>query len=202
MDKKSFQKQKSSKGPRQGFVSVPKNIPADSLVLRTSWTLAALSTGTAGEISASISSSVSNSSEFSVLSSLWREVKLVSHSIEFFFYNPYSTSGTSAVTSTLVMGTDMRMNGTTFTLPTTYLEVYNISDSKTFCRTSPRKIIFRRQVPRNLQHTNIAEDVPTLPIPYAGSPGVIQMFTTGGAISAPYTTVLLNRATYHLQGRI
>ncbi len=203
MDKKSFNRNgKSSRGPRQKFVSVPKNVPADTLVIRTSWTSAALSTGTAGELSTSLSSSIQSASEYSVLASVWRQVTLVAHSVEFYFYNPYSTSGTSAVTSTLIMGTDIRMNGTVFTPPTSYLEVYNLSDSKSFCRTNPRKIVFRRMIPRNLLPTSIAADAPDPAIEYAGSPGVIQMFTTGGAISAPYTTVLLHRATYILSARV
>ncbi len=201
MDRKSYQKPKKG-GPKQKFVSVPKQVAADTMVVRTSWTQAALSSGTAGEISASISASIQNSSEYSVLSSLFRESKLVSQSLEFFFYNPYSTSGTNAVTTTMVIGTDMRMNGTTFTLPTTYLEVYNASDRRTYARTNPDKVLFRRQVPRGLEHTNIADDCPTLPIPYAGAPGVIQIISLGAQISTQITTILFITATYHLKGRI
>ncbi len=204
-DRKTFNKprgKQAGKGPKQGFASVPRSIPTDTLVVRTSWTLPALSSGTAGELSSSISSSIQNASEYSVLASLYREVKLVSHDIEFFWYNPYSTSGTNAVTTTVVLGTDMRMNGTTFTLPTAYIDVYNASDRRTFARTNPMKVRFRRQVPKNLEHTNIADDCPTLPVPYAGSPGVIQVFSSGNQVSTQLTTILLCSATYHLKGRI
>ncbi len=198
-DRKTMSKQKRKGGPKQGFATIPKQVPADSTVIRTSYTVAALSSGTDGTISSSIGASISSVSEYSVLSSLYREVKLVAQTINFFFNSPYATGVNSGL---WVMGTDMRMNATTYTLPTAYLDIYNMSDRKMYCRTSPALISFRRRVPRALDFTNIADDCPTLPVPFAGSPGVIQIFATGGAVSSQLTTTIMVTATYMLKGRV
>ncbi len=172
------------------------------MVIRTTYTATALSSGTDGTVSSSIGASITSASEYSVLASLFREVKLMAQEVSFFFYYPYVNSGTNQATTTFMCGTDMRMNGTTYTPPTQYLDVYNLADRRDYCRTNPNKIVFRRRVPRQLEHTNIADDCPTLPIPYAGSPGVIQIFSSGNVVSSQLTTILTITATYHLQGRV
>ncbi len=206
MDKKSYNKSGSrrpkGKGPRQDYAYVPRQTPTDSMVIRTTYTAAALSSGTDGSVSSSIGASIQSASEYSVLASLFREVKLMAQEVSFFFYYPYVNSGTNQATTTFICGTDMRMNGTTYTPPTQYLDVYNLADRKMYCRTNPREIVFRRRVPRKLEHTNIADDCPTLPVPFAGSPGVIQIYSTGNVVSSQLTTILTITATYHLRGRV
>ncbi len=203
-DRKSYNKKSSArrKGPRQGYAKVPSQIPTDTMVIRTTFTSAALSSGTDGSVSSSIGASIQSASEYSVLASLFREVKLLAQEVSFFFYYPYVNSGTNQATTTFICGTDMRMNGTTYTPPTQYLDVYNLTDRRKYCRTNPKEIIFRRRVPPKLEHTNIADDCPTLPIPYAGSPGVVQIFSAGNVVSSQLTTILTITATYHLQGRV
>ncbi len=186
----------------QQFANIPKQIPTDSVILRTSFTVAALTSDGTGLISQSIGASISQASEYSVLASLYREVRLLSFKLDFFFYYPYVNSGTNNGTALIVIGTDMRMNSTTFTLPTQYLDAYNLSDRKLFARTNPRQITFERQVPKNLEYTNIADDCPTLPVPFSGSPGVIQIVSLGNIASITHTTVLLCSATYQLRGRV
>ncbi len=100
------------------------------------------------------------------------------------------------------MGTDMRMNATTFTLPTQYSDIVNASDRKLFIRTTPGVITFTRQVPRNLLFTNIADDSPTLPVPNAGSPGIVLMYGEGNVVSGTQTTIPIVTCTYILRGRI
>ncbi len=202
MDRKQATRKTRGKQPKQSFAPIPRQLPTDTMTLRTSWTLAAISSGTSGQISSSVSASIQNSSEYSVLASLWREVKLVACDVKFFFYYPYVNSGTNQATSLLICGTDMRMNGTTFTPPTQYIDVINLSDRQLFCRTNPNLINIRRTVPRNLEYTNIAEDCPTLPIPYAGSPGVLQIYGDGAVVSGVQTTQLVVTCTYMLRGRV
>ncbi len=206
MDRKTFNKprpQKKKSGPKQGFASIPRNIPTDTLVVRSSRTEAALSSGTDGTVSASISATIALTSEYSNFSSLYREVKLMAQAVQFFFYYPYVNSGsTSNVTTTWCLGTDMRMNATTYTPPTQYLDVYNTADRRLFARTNPQLITFKRRVPRNLEFTNIADDSPTLPIPYAGCPGVVQVYSTGNVPSVQQTTIIMVTTTYMLKGRI
>ncbi len=197
MDKKSSGQRK--RGPKQQMASVPRQIPADTMVLRTSYTSSALSSGTDGTVSSSISGSIQSCTEYSVLSSLYREVRLLAQDLTFFFASPYNTGSQSYL---VAIGTDMKMNGTTFTSPTSYLEVYNSSDRKLYSRTNPQQITFRRRVPRNLEYTNIDADCPTLPVPFAGSPGVIQVYATGTPVSTAMTTTIIISATYELKGRI
>ncbi len=204
MDRKSTpqKRRKGRRGPPQSFASIPKQVPTDTFILRTTYTSAGFTSGTDGTISSSISASIQSASEYSVLSSLYREVKLMSQSLSFFWLNPYATSGTSATTGLMCCGTDMSMNGTTFTSPTTYIEVYNCTDRRWFCRTNPGQITFRRRVPRDLEHTLISADCPTLPVPFAGSPGVIQVLSVGNNPSTLLTTPLIITATYHLRARV
>ncbi len=198
-DRKSKKPPMKRGGPKQQFASVPRNMPTDSLVLRTSYTVAALSSGTDGSISSSIGASISSVSEYSVLASLYREVKLKAQSIEFYSQSPYATG---VNTGLWVLGTDMRMNATTYTPPTSYIDVYNMSDRQTWNRRIYTKFVFRRRVPKDLEFTNIADDCPTLPVPFAGSPGVIQVYGFGDAASTTLTTTILVTCTYILRGRV
>ncbi len=203
MDRKTFNKPKQKKGgPKQKFASIPKQVPADTMVLRTSYTIAALSSGTDGTISSSIGASITSTSEYPNLASLYREVKLMAQQIEFFFYYPFVNAGTNNVTTLWYMGTDMRMNATTYTSPSAPLDIYNASDRRLFARTDWKKVLFRRRVPKDLEFTNIADDCPTLPVPFAGSPGVIQILSLGNVVSVAHTTTILVTGTYMLKGRI
>ncbi len=185
--------------PKQKFASIPRNLPTDSTIVRTSYTSTALSSDTAGTISSSISASIQSASEYSVLSSLYREVRLKAQVLQFFWASPYNT-GSQAYLA--VIGTDMRFNGTTFTSPTQYLDVYNLSDRKLHARTRPGLVTFRRRVPKDLEFTNIEADCPTLPNPYSGSPGVIQFYATNAPVSTAATTTIMITATYELRGRV
>ncbi len=198
-DKKMSKQQKKKAGPRQDLLSIPRQVPTDSMLLKTSYTAAALASGTSGTISASLGASISSVSEFSVLSSLWREVRLRAWQVEWFWANPY---GTTTASGLMVLGTDMRMNSTTYTLPSAYLDVYNIADRRVFAKCTNVKSVFRRKVPKDLEFTNIADDCPTLPVPFAGSPGVVQWFADGLTVSNTYTTQLLITATYELRSRV
>lgn len=198
-DRKSKPTQRKKGGPKQKFASVPRNLPTDTTVIRSSYTVAALSSGTDGSISSSIGASISSVSEYSVLASLYREVKLMAQTIEWYSQSPYATGITTGM---FVIGTDMRMNATTYTSPTAYLDVYNMSDRQTWNRRIYTKFTFRRRVPRDLEFTNIADDCPTLPVPFSGSPGVVQIYSSGEAVSTTITTTVLVTATYMLKGRV
>ncbi len=123
----------------------------------------------------------------------------MAQSIEWYSQSPYATGITTGM---WVIGTDMRMNATTYTPPTAYLDVYNMSDRQTWNRRIYTKFTFRRRVPRDLEYTNIADDCPTLPVPFSGSPGVVQIYANGEAVSTTITTTLLVTATYMLKGRV
>ncbi len=197
MDRKETKQKKRQ--PRQKFSNIPKHVPTDSAIIRTSYTSTALSSDTAGTLSSSISASIQSASEYSVLSSLYREVRLKAQTLQFFWASPYNTG---SQTYLVMMATDMRYNGTTFTSPTQYLDVYNISDRKLHSRSNPRLVTFRRQVPRDLEFSNIEADCPTLPVPFSGSPGVIQIFGSGLPVSTAATTTIFITATYEVRGRI
>ncbi len=198
-DIKMPKNQKRRKAPKQKFASIPKQVPTNTTIIRTTYTSSALSSDTAGTISSSISASIQSASEYSVLSSLYREVRLKAQTLQFFWASPYNTGSQAYL---VMMGTDLRYNGTTFTSPTQYLDIYNIADRKLFARTNPQLVTFRRQVPRDLEFSNIEADCPTLPVPFSGSPGVIQVYATNAPVSTAATTTIVVTATYELRGRI
>ncbi len=199
MDRKSFNKPQPKRGPKQSFAPVPKPVPTNSMIVRSAWTEAGLLSSSGGVISATIGASISSTSEYSVLSSLYREVRLLSQTVEFWMLNPYGTTTQSGL---IVSGTDLKENSTTYTLPTAYLDVYNTPDAQTFSKAIARKVVIRRYVPRNLDFANIDADAPTLPVPYAGSPGVLKFIATGATASTTFTTAILIRCTYEVKGRI
>ncbi len=172
--------------------------PSSSMTLRTSWTTAALSTNGSGTMSRTLNASIQNAAEYSALVEQWREVRLRSFAVCFSFSQPYNTTITQIM---VVMGTDPSMNATTYTAPSGYADVMNLSDKKCYASVSNRLIVRPMLVNQSLDFTNIDADSPTLPVPYAGSPGVLQVYATGGTNSTVYTTSLLITATYQLRGR-
>jgi len=205
MDKKS----QNSKPRRRRTGKKPKSVfgklmPFDSKLLnerfyKSSYSEATLSSSTAGAITSSIGVSIANSSEYSLLTSQYTEVKLVRARLKIMSRRPLDSSVT-ALTARIGIGTNMIMNNTTFTLPSSANDVNNLPDVAFYmsCAIVPRtkELI----VPKDLMYSNLTADAPATVTPWAGSPGTFQVYGSGFTPSLDYFIIQLD-VIWHLRGR-
>jgi len=158
-----------------------------------------LASNTAGIIAFSSSPSLQNSSENSVIQNLFVEVRLISFRV---VYTPIQSANGSVIQSTFIVGTNMIFNQTTNTAPSSFTSVQNLVKSRTIASVGVRPVSVSMVVPKGLEFLSTAtgSDVPTIPNPYAGSPGMLVGYGTGFTASTTYfkeqqITVM------HLRGR-
>jgi len=184
---------------RRGKPSYPRSLGYNEMMYKTSWTQSALAAGTTGTISASISPSIQNSTEYSTMQSIFTEVKLLK-----FIVNFTPTQSTNGIVnhSNTVVGTNMVMNLNVFTPPTAYLGVENSSNVVTFNTAAVRVLRYRAKVPPRgeLDFANIVADAPNPVTPWAGSPGAVLVFAANLTSSTVYYQVNCY-AWFHLRGR-
>jgi len=178
---------------------VPRSLPVNEVIYRCSWTGPLLTAGTAGAISSSgLGFSIQNSTEYSALSTIYSEVKLISAKI------CLSPRGANSLTniSRIMGGYHVEYNTTTNTPPTQFSSVANTQRRFTVCSNIIIPFVYRVPVPQGLEYTAINADCPTLPTPFAGSPGVIMIYGTNFQASADYFTLDYLDVTYHVKGRV
>jgi len=176
----------------------PKGMAINSMLVKSQWYFGALNTGTSGTISrGSISPSVSFSSEYSVYQNLFTEVKLLACTVVF---TPTTMTESALVQGRLMVGTNMIFNGTTFTAPTSATNVQNTAHPIDLCTYGVRPVHYRMVVPRSLEYSSITGDIPTIPTPFAGSPGCVVVWGDNLTVSTNYFQVDIH-AIWHLRGR-
>jgi hypothetical protein len=161
-----------------------------------SWTVTTLTAGTSGQISMASGFSISNSSEYSNLQTIFSEVRLRRVTFSFSCRFPQDTG----VHSRAQCGTRMEANQTTFTNPSAFTDVQNLAGRREFTDCFNGLVNVRAVVPKQLDFTSLVADVPTLVSPWAGSPGSLYLYGDGFTVSRDVFTVVV-RGTWELRGR-
>jgi len=179
-----------SAGPDRG-------LRVNSMIYKTTWTDSAVTSGTTGAITYTVSPSIVSSSEYSTMQAIFTEIKLISFRVVLV---PVQSNSTSVTHSYIAMATNMLMNGTTFTQPTTYPSVENSTKVVRVNSTAVRNFSYLMPVPRNFEYQSIVGDAPTIPTPWAGSPGLVLIYGANFSSSIVYWQISVT-AVYALRGR-
>jgi len=175
-------------------------MPLNEMVIRWSAAAGTLTTSTTGTIAFSEGFSIANSSEYSVLQSLFTEVRLVSANIVF------SATGqtiASLVQGDMVIGTNLIENTNSMVVPTSATPVQNLTRfTRINTFTASRKpFIYRAYVPNNLEFASLTADSPSTVTPWAGSPGTVKGWADALTVSTVYFKIQL-QCIHHLRGRV
>jgi len=199
LDIKTYNKLSRSKRKNLGRTStrIPRMPAPNEMVLKTAWSHAALSSGTAGTLSDYIAPSIVSTNEYSTIGSLFTEVKLLACQIHLTSRNPYATGTTS---TTVTCGTRYDVNSSTASAPTTIDNVINSTHVVDFTTASNLVFRYSMAIPGALEFAVLAADAPNPATPWAGSPGAVLFYGTGMANSTSYFDVRVY-AAYHLRGR-
>ncbi len=190
----------------QKLPPVPRTIKTDSAILRSAFALAPINTDTSGvAISTVVGASISQTSEYAAMGSLFKEVRLLAFEIKLGFLYVHNNDSKGYNPGTMVvMGTDPTMNTNNSSDPTSYNDVQNRPDVQYYISNKEGIIRKRMRVAPNLEFLPLTADAPTTPTPFAGSPGVIAIYGNGwntGGTGAPVTTYVLCFGTWELRGR-
>jgi len=164
--------------------------------IRSSWTTNPLITSTTGTLSASYSASVAYSPEYSAISTLYTTVKLVAFRVTLI----PKQSSTATVHDNILVATHASYNGTTYVLPTDAKGVENTQAMVQYHSGSARPLHYYMWLPKTVEYTNLTEDSPVDPTPYAGSPGAVVIFGERLTPSTTYLAIQLT-AVWLLRGR-
>ena len=167
------------------------------MMLRTSWSASSITSGTAGSMYSWTAPSIANCSEYSVVQSLFTEVRLVR---AIFIFTPTQAANGTVSHGALVIGTNMLENQNTGQNPTSYLDVQNTTHPVRISSLSVKPLIYHMAVPAALEYTAVTLDAPDPPQPWAGSPGVVKWYGAGFTSSTVYFQLHLE-AVYALRGR-
>lgn len=202
-DRKSFNKpQSTARKRRKAFSRVPRGIRDNEMLYTTGWTENSLQSSAGGVIGATFSPSLSYSGESGTVQSLFTEVKLISYELKMFPIQAGASGTSAAVHSYVSVGTNMIMNGTTFTTPSAIADVINLAKRVDVGSCKPVQTNYKMVVPSSLEYLSTAtgSDRPTVPNPYAGSPGAVVVFGTNFGVSVPYW-YCSSISRFHLRGR-
>jgi hypothetical protein len=196
MDKKSSkrsqQKKTSSKSLR-----VPRGMKANEMIYSAGFSVGDIKSGTSGTISSVASPTINQVDEISSLVALFNEVRLLSFRIR--WTNTQSIDST-VIHRRILFGTNMAMNGTTNTPPSSITDIINLPGQAAVATTALTSKVIRMGVPGNLEYLEITGDAPVIPAPFAGSPGVILIFAAGLTANTTYGQVEIY-GSWHLRGR-
>lgn len=203
MDRKTSKSSSSFRGRkrRMGSSPFPRSLKSNEMIYESRWEFGQLSSGTSGVISAaSISPSIANTSEYSVIQNLFTEVRLLTCKVEF---GPAVQTTTNTTSITMVCGTALLANGTTHaSTPLAITDVQNLDRKSIFPMGLYVDRIHRynMSVPKALEFSSITADAPATPTPWAGSPGCVYLFGDHATVSTPYLVVWVT-ARWHLRSR-
>lgn len=141
--------------------------------------------------------SIIQSSEYSVLSSLFTEIRLLRAR---FIFGPLQSANGTLAHGTLVVGTNMLENQNSGTIPTSYTDVQNQTHVVRISTLAVKEYNYRMTVPKNLEFANIAADAPATQTPWAGSPGVVKWYGSGVTVSTAFFTIH-GEALWEVRGR-
>ena len=145
----------------------------NTMMHQTSWTVTAATTGTTGIMSSWTAPSISHSSEYSTLQSLFTEVKLLRAT---FIFTPTQSVNGSVLHGAMVVSTNMFQNESTGATPTGWLDVENQTRPARLATSSVFPLRYQMPVPTDLEYSGITYDAPNPPTPWAGSPGVVRWY--------------------------
>lgn len=190
---KPKQKKKKSRVPRSMG-------PINSMILSTSWTEGPISSSSTGTIATTVGVSISNAPEYSVLSSLFTQVHIISAVLTFSPKAGTSNTATGVLQGRVWCGTNMIYNSNNAVTPAAYSDVLNLPGRKLISTSSVRPVPVRLVVPPSLEYSGITTDSPSTVTPWAGSPGVFQIYGSSLTASMEYFDLDV-RAVYSLRGR-
>lgn len=182
---------------RRGRSGPARSIPLNEMRYLTRWEVVGLSSGTSGTMSDCHSPSIQSSSEYSILQSLFTEIKLVSGT---FIFTGQAQSLSTVAQSRLWVGTNMIFTNGTFSNPTSVTQVQNLTRVVQVPSNLIRPYRYRYPVPPGLEFSNITQDSPTTATPWAGSPGMLCWWGDGFTPSTAYFKVDFV-GVFHLRGR-
>lgn len=176
---------------------VPRQPVSPGMIYDTSWTQTSVTSGTTGTMASWTDGSIVHSSEYSVISSLFTEVKCLS--IVYYFSPTQSANGT-VLHGSVLFGTNMAENAATGTNPTAFSDVQNLQKTTRMLTASTTVRRYQQALPRNLEFSLISADSPNPPTPWAGTPGVVKWYGVGFTPSTVYFNLQI-QARYFLRGR-
>lgn len=183
---------KTNRGSR-----LPRSLGLNELTISSKWSEIDLKSGTSGIISVAIAPSIQNTTEYSTLTSLFTEVKLIKATYRFYAVQANSTT---VLHSKLSMGISMNMTAVTYALPSAYSAVVNLRNARTTNTWRNAPFIFNYSIPRDIEHSAITLDSPTSPTPYAGSPGALVIYADDLSVTTTYFRVEAE-GIWHLRSR-
>jgi hypothetical protein len=201
MDRKSKSTSSRKKsGKRRGYIQRIPRVINSTVNFTTVRDIGNVSSGTTGIISTFFSPSILSTTEISALTTLYSTVKLIAFEVMLtpkLAVNPTSVSAHS----TLFIATDQSENGSTAVNPANSSLVVNGDNLKTYATCDIKAIHYFMSVPSSLEFSPIGDDVPTIQTPWAGSPGVVNLWAENLSNSAAYFHAA-TRAQYILRGRV
>jgi len=185
-------------GKTSSKARLPRGMRWNEMFLRTRWEFGRLSSTGSGNIAAGgISPSIQSASEYSGLSSLFTEIKLISCTVTFTAIQLTPTAGT--LHGKMYIGTNYIFNLSTFTNPAAITAVQNLAAPAECSTYMVRPFAYAMAVP-SLEFSGITQDAPSAPTPWAGSPGTVCVWGDGLTASTSYFFVDV-LAKYILRGR-
>lgn len=156
-----------------------------------------MQSGTTGTMASWTAGSIIHSSEYSVISSLFNEVRLRRLTA---IIGPTQSANGTINHGTLIVGTNMIENESTGSTPGAYSDVQNLTKMQRISTLGVREVRYRVALPRRLEFASVASDAPNPPTPWAGSPGAFKWYGEGFTPSTVYFTLHFE-AIYDLRGR-
>jgi len=162
-----------------------------------------LNSGTTGTLSTStaLTPTISQFTEYSALSGLWSEVKLIACRVEF---SPKTqTLNAATLQDSMYIGTRADVTAASSpSAPTGAQFVENLQNPKVISTYGVRPYMYYMSVPRDLDYSAISNDAPATPTPYAGSPGSVFVYATNlSTNSTNYFSCVLT-AVWQLRMRV
>jgi hypothetical protein len=164
-----------------------------------------LSSGTTGVIASSttsvLSPSISSFSEFSPLSGLYGEIKLVACTAT--FIQKAQTLNSATLHDVLYVGTRADASlGAPPAVPSGPQFVDNLQNPRMIGTYGVHPYVYNMYVPQDLDFSSISNDAPAPATPYSGSPGVIMYYASNlSTNSTNYFDVVL-RCVWMLRARV
>jgi len=197
-DRKSVKHLAKKRNPKGRIVSMRiwSSPTLNTCLFKGSFENSAIASGTTGNISFTSSPSIASSTEYSTLQNLFTEVKL-------FAWRVYITATQAA--NGLVnhgqvnIGINMLQNLSVFVNPSGITSVENLTQARVISTLDVRPFIFNIAVPK-LEYSSITADAPSPVTPWAGSPGVLQYWSTGLTVSTVYLDSQV-QCVWFLRGR-
>jgi hypothetical protein len=128
-----------------------------------------------------MSPSIQSFTEYSTLSSLFLEVKLLTAKATFVSVDADAADKAQGV---LIVGTNMAATANSHSNPTTTSQVENLPGKVMIPTQIVRPFTVQMVVPRSLEYSLIGSDSPATPTPWAGSPGCLVGISGGTILTA------------------